>query len=363
MQNRKPPSEQEVPTWLAAGRLELPPLSFRLTQIQPRYRETSVIWDFELEGTWGGEGSTFVAEYRSLSTPKAFEDAVRQCLGSPTPPGYRPLLLMPYFRPDQLKHLEKIGLSGVDLCGNGVVMAPGSFLVFRTGQPNRFSLTTPIKNIYRRNTSMVARLFASEPAFPNLKAVLDAVNDRNPLVRSQLRTPMRLGTVSKAVKGLEEDLVVERANGIRLLQADKLLSHLVENYKPLDRGRTCQLKVPAKSGESWLRDRLRGFATPVVATGLSSVGQYAVMAREDRVSVYCPSFDEVRERLEGVETDRFPNVELIEMDDESVYFDARSDDEFAWASPLQTYLELMAGDKRDRETAGQVKELLLRATK
>ena len=41
------------------------------------------------------------------------------------------------------------------------------------------------------------------------------------------------------------------------------------------------------------------------------------------------------ERLSGSRTDRFPNVELIETDDEAVYFDAREDAEFWWASPVQ----------------------------
>jgi hypothetical protein len=33
-----------------------------------------------------------------------------------------------------------------------------------------------------------------------------------------------------------------------------------------------------------------------------------------------------------------------------------------WASPIQVYLELMTGDKRDRETAGQVKEVILKSS-
>jgi hypothetical protein len=38
-------------------------------------------------------------------------------------------------------------------------------------------------------------------------------------------------------------------------------------------------------------------------------------------------------------------------EDETVYFDARQEKDFWWASPVQVYLELMAGDKRDQETA------------
>jgi len=77
------------------------------------------------------------------------------------------------------------------------------------------------------------------------------------------------------------------------------------------------------------------------------------------LSVYCPRLETLLDRLSGSESDRFPNLELIETDDETVYFDARKEGDFWWASPVQVYLELMAGDKRDRETAEQVKAYLL----
>jgi hypothetical protein len=64
--------------------------------------------------------------------------------------------------------------------------------------------------------------------------------------------------------------------------------------------------------------------------------------------------------LSGNQSDRFPNLELIETEDETVYFDARQKDNFWWASPVQVYLELMTGDKRDQETAEQVRSFLLR---
>ena len=53
----------------------------------------------------------------------------------------------------------------------------------------------------------------------------------------------------------------------------------------------------------------------------------------------------------------------METEDETVYFDAREERDFWWASPVQVYLELMAGDKRDQETAEQVKSLILKEVK
>ena len=108
------------------------------------------------------------------------------------------------------------------------------------------------------------------------------------------------------------------------------------------------MKVPAEAA-----------SLPVAATGLASVARYAVMQREDVLSVYCPRVADLRERLPGKETDQFANVELIESDQQPLYFDTREEDGFRWASPVQTYLELMAGDKRDQETAEQVRAYFL----
>ena len=50
---------------------------------------------------------------------------------------------------------------------------------------------------------------------------------------------------------------------------------------------------------------------------------------------------------------------LEETQDDIVYFDIRRENGVIWASPIQTYLELMSGDKRDRETAAQVADGIL----
>ena len=84
-----------------------------------------------------------------------------------------------------------------------------------------------------------------------------------------------------------------------------------------------------------------------------------VMQRGDLLSVYCPRLEMLLERLPGNLSDRFPNLELVETEDETVYFDTRKEGNSCWASPVQVYLELMAGDKRDRETAEQVKSFIL----
>jgi hypothetical protein len=81
------------------------------------------------------------------------------------------------------------------------------------------------------------------------------------------------------------------------------------------------------------------------------------------VSAYCgaaPSDLLVALGVRFEETDRFPNVDLMSTDDSLPFFEPMSDAGASYASPVQAYLELMAGDKRQRESSDQVREYVLR---
>jgi hypothetical protein len=163
---------------------------------------------------------------------------------------------------------------------------------------------------------------------------------------------------------LEEDLIILRENTIKLMQPDKLLEKLGQNYdKPIVR-RGIRMKVSEDEGTllELLLKISKDIDLPLVATGLSSVTQYAVMQRGDLFSVYCPHLEPLLELLPGDQTNRFPNLELLETEDETVYFDAQQEGGFWWTSPVQVYLELISGDKRDREAAEQVKSLLMKVS-
>jgi hypothetical protein len=53
-------------------------------------------------------------------------------------------------------------------------------------------------------------------------------------------------------------------------------------------------------------------------------------------------------------------VSLTQTAEGTVYFDPVVESGLSYVSPVQTYLELASGDKRQREAAGQVREYLLR---
>jgi hypothetical protein len=357
---RKIPTEKEMIEQLRTGKISLPPLSFRFLQGEPGAR-VNLRLDALVEASWGKNIAKFAVECKSLSTPKAFQDGLNLLKTSSLPKGCRPLLFAPFLSGQQLQELEREKISGIDLCGNGVVVVPDVFAVFRSGEKNRFTSSAPIKNIYRKNSSMVGRVFLFRSSYETVQDVRAEINRRNLLVKRWDKKAMSLSTVSKALKTLEEDLIIAREDTIRLLQWDKLLQKLSENYTPPNIKERIRRKVPEEIGtvRDLLRKESQELRIPLVATGISSVGQYAVMQRGDLSSIYCPRLDMLLERLPGSRSDRFPNLELVETEDETVYFDCRQEGKFWWASPVQVYLELMAGDKRDQETAEQVKSYIM----
>lgn len=356
---RKQLTQASILERLRAREITLSPLTLRLLRTEPRFDGRTL--DALVEASWKNCKAKFVVEFKTLSTPKAFQDATNTLRTLSLPKDCLPMVILPFLSEDQLQKLEQEGISGIDLCGNGFVSAPNKFSVFRTGAKNKFPTYAPIKNIYQKNTSMVGRVLLAQSAYDTVQAIRTEINQRNLLVKRWGRTPMTLATVSKALKRLEEDLIIDRSNEIRLLQPERLLEKLNQNFKPPQLTNRIRFKPDMQGITLYeaLGQQSEKMNLPITATGASSVSQYAVMQRGDVVSVYCPRAASLLEGLPGSQTDRFPNLEILETTDETVYFDARQKGGFTWASPIQVFLELVTGDKRDQETAVQVKDYLL----
>ncbi|HUU22653.1 MAG TPA: hypothetical protein VM389_08975 [Phycisphaerae bacterium] len=348
--------ETDILARLMAGEVSLPPVALRVLGFEPagggRVRAEAFI-----EASWEGQVVRFLVEAKALATPKALRQAIAVARDAASPPEAYPMVVVPYLSPGKLDELEAAGVSGLDLCGNGVLVVPGRMLVFRSGRPNRFPQSVKIKNVYRGKNSLVARAFLIQPEYPQVKDIVGLLKQRGGSVA--------FSTVSKALKRLEEDLVLSReGDTIRLLQADVLLDRLAANYEPPDlkeryRGK-CGLPVD---------EIVRGLASVVsagtgklVMTGAASGERYATMAREPMVSLYVsvpPGHLLAASGIDVKETERFANLEILWTADARVFFDPRVEDGLPFASPIQAYLELVTGDKRQKDAAEQVRRGIL----
>lgn len=354
-------SEKDIAKRLEEGQISFQPLVFEISDRESESGGRRV--DAIISVGWAEQREQFAVEFKAQSTPKIIREAMYQIKAAAQDLELRPMIIVPFLSEESLRELERENVSGLDLCGNGIVVVPNRFAVYRTGNSNQFPSSAPIKNIYRRNISMVGRMLLIQPRFDRVREILDEINQRD-LLGTWSRRPMSLSTVSKALRGLEEDMIVARkGSAVRLLQAEKLLDKLTENYAQPKTGKLINWKFPMPSGTKALKDVLKkAFSNniPAIVTGVGSVSRYAVMQAGDQLTIYCPDPEAWLTGLPGTQTDRFPTISIIQVEDASIYFDARPEEGVVWASPLQTYLELMAGDKRDKETAGQVKDLILK---
>ena len=346
-------SEATVLEKLRAELVQFPPLSIRWLSVEP---VLGTRWDAMLEAKWRRETYRFVVETKRSATPKMFQQAISWLKAAPRPSETYPLLLVPFLSTEQLAELEQSDLSGIDLSGNGIVTVPDQLLIFRTGRPNKYPQSAPIKNVYRGTSSLIGRTLLLRPSFPDSTALRAEL-----LNRGGTASP---ATVSKVIRTLEDDLIARRkGRSVKLLQPDKLLGRLSDNYlAPRIRRRFVGQATGATSDlTAALLSAVQSRPARLALTGAYSSLRYSSMAREDTRSFYCTSMDSILRHLGPAirESNSFPDIELLETEDETVYFDVRQEEELPWASPIQSYLELVAGDKRDQETATAIRERIL----
>lgn len=349
-------AEKDILQYVLAGKLELPPFRFTVVSKEADYSEVRP--DVILQADWQGRNFAFVGEVKRYGSDKSVGEAAEQARYYAERLGVHPLVIVPWLSNEQLQSLERRNVSGVDMCGNGVVIVPGEVLVFRTGQPNKFPTSRLIRRVYEGTSSLVARVLLLRPQYGSVSEILDEILARGGSIT--------LPTISKALKQLEEDVVIEKSSKrIRLLQADKLLDRLKSNYEPSKPRDFARYKLTSKDNASIgsiLFDAAKDSSVRIVLSGESSASFYASLAKEPIDTFYCTDIASLQFENLDVSIDassRFPNVELRKSDSDVVYFDMRSKDGYNVASPVQAYLELATSDKRGQEIAEQIRKKII----
>lgn len=347
--------------WLRTLGDGFPPVTIRTIEAACRgdEGEKEVQVDALVDLGWQRKKYRFAVEIKALSTPKTLDMAVLQARRAAQQLGFYPLVVTTYLSEENLRWLEREGVSGLDRCGNGVVVIPGELLLWRSGAANKYPRGTTIRNVYRGISSLVARAFLLKPRYDSAQELLAEIQRQG--------GETTLATVSKVCSALTEDLLIERQKiertmRLKLLQPEKLLDGLSANFLPpaVRKRYVGQCSLEGKALNDILIKWQEEQGASIRRTGADSTECYATMAREPVARFYCNDIATLQNVLGSrlTETTRFPNIELLETTDPTAYFDARDD---LAASPIQCFLELQAGDKRDRETAEQVRRLILRS--
>ena len=352
----KPPASA-LPPWLAALRDEpgvFPPLAIKVDDA----RNPATV-----RCEWEGRSWTFLAVPLKLVTPKRLVAAL-SAAGQGTDRRLPPMILAEHLKERDVDRIAEAGASGIDLCGNGIVRVPGEVLVRQVGQPrpdrgSRTGARPAIRNVYRGTSGLVARAFLLTPRF-----------DTNAAVRAEVAArggDVSPATVSKVLGTLEEDLIVSRDNGGkggggRLIDAEELARRLRENFRPPAVARTGAFCYRPGRGGAALVAAAERAKVAITLDGRSSASAYATRAATDAPRLYCTDLRRLEKAAADVlePVDRYADFVIDQTEDPAAMYDAREqDDGPPLASPMQVWLELAAGDAREREAAGQVLQRLL----
>jgi len=311
---------------------------------------------------WSGKTFHFVVETKvRFDSLQLVKNAIEQVRQYAQRMDCHPMIYLPYLSKKTVGMLKETQVSGFDLCGNLFIFVPGKVYVERVGKPNRFPSSVPIKNIYQKNSSLVSRLFLLQPSFESITAIVHELKRR--------KGNLTQATVSKVCRRLEDDIILgtrisQKQKETYLIQPDTLLANLSEHYTPPTIRR--YLKVKSHLSPINLQERLvcwsHDTGENIVQKGTVSCTAYTVMAREEITAFYCSHVSRLLTDFSDYfeETRRFADIELIETTDQFVYFDQR---ENLYASPIQSYLELMQSDQRDRQAAEMIAKNLLQQTR
>ena len=306
------------------------------------------------------DGFRFLAEVKGSGTPLQVQAAVhaiteRVAKARQADAGdWWPLVVVPYLNPERLAELERQCVSGVDVCGNGVVMVPGRLWIVRSGQPNQYPETRPLKDPFSGKSSWVGRILLTQSRWDSLTSLVAGIN--------QAGGEISLPQASKTIQALVDELMVLRTPpALRLQEPLRLLDRLGRAFvRPEYRIRRL-LRLSA--GTDWAASLAAVPGLRWAVTGETAVRKYAVFGEGGpwRVAVddLAKAVAAIGGSLETVPA--FADIELVETKDAAVYFQAVPDQEGKrWASRVQCWLELQNGDARQQQAAAEVRAQILK---
>lgn len=255
------------------------------------------------------------------------------------------MVIVPYLTKGISEIIKQEQISCIDLSGNYYIQTE-DLLAIRLDKEDQFKSFSRIRKAYAGSSSILGRLLLSKK-FSNVPSLAEIKTQLN--LRSG---SIAFSTMSKVLTEMERDQIILRTKQeSKILQPSKLLEKLVEQYRPPEVTKTIRIKCPTNPID-WLNERY----LPWVRTGQSSASRYAITTPDPFISVYL----KVMPEDVGID-DRFFNLIINITNDDFVFFDHNKDAKTGevWSSQIQTYLELLQLDKREKEIAETIKLAIL----
>jgi len=302
-----------------------------------------------------------VAEIVSASTPQTILMGTRllaACVAFDKEPDRIPLLVAPYIGAKQAKILADRGISWIDLSGNMSITVSNRIYIERAGKPNSFPDNAAIKKVFEGTSSLVSRALLLEPeGFSSLYEIVDFISARDGNIT--------LSTVSKVLKSLEEELLINRSKSlISVPDPEKLMERLVEGHKnstERKRRRTYRFSI---GNMQQLNAGVVGICKDYLACGFYAA-QIKGLAVADKITIFVKDVEQFRrkaeEKLVSITPDaEFGNLIIIETSDPGVWFNPGWRVVDSVVDDIELYLEMMVDTPRGPKIAEQLKQRILK---
>jgi hypothetical protein len=269
-----------------------------------------------------------------------------------------PLIIAPYVGAKQSDALLRAGVSWIDLSGNMIVRVADRLYIERTGRPNLFPDTAPIKRVFQGTASLVARALLLEPnGFTSLFEIASFIRARGGSIA--------VSTVSKVLASLEEELLISRdGSRVRTADAASLLDRLAERSSSSGNKRTagtCRFAIG--DTDRTLRDFCSALGTAYVFCGFYAA-RLKGLAASDQIVLYVTNMGRVMDTVSRfashiVPDDQFGQLCVIETRECIPWFNAQIINGFNVVDDMELYIELMNDTPRGPEIAETLRSRIL----
>lgn len=323
----------------------------------PNGCQVDAVVEFSIQN---GPSFKAITEIKTVATPQNILMAAQllaACLANNKGLDSVPLLVAPYIGTKQAKILADKCISWIDLSGNMSIRVPNRIYIERTGKPNRFPDTSPIKKIFQGTSSLVIRaLLLKSEGFSSLYEMVDFINARN--------AKITLSTVSKVLKILDEELLINRGKSlISVADQEKLLERLAQGYRnSTERKKRNTYRFVIENIQQ-LSAGVTSQCKDYLAGGFYAA-QIKGLAVTDQKTIFVKDIEQFKrkaeEKLVSVTPDaEFGNVIITETSDPGVWFYPEWRVIDSVVNDIELYLEMMVETPRGPKIAGQLKRRIL----
>jgi hypothetical protein len=280
-------------------------------------------------------------------------------------------IICPILSPQAQSYCMDAGIDFLDLAGNISINVPGRFVLQRTGQRGRNSTQATGNsrevNVFSGRFSRILRVLLEKPREWTLSEIareLEGESSGNAVLSKMAASGdpamtfvVSLGSISKALSTLEEQLWIRRrGSSVLLPEPKRLLVAWAGKYRERYRARLRKsVTYPNPFGKDLAKIN-RAFGT-LPLDGFAFTGTAAAILRApfldlDTVDIYLPSSYQKAGLLNLPDRQtKNPSLRFMDPYDLGVFMYARRYEGIPAVSDVQAYLDLVARGGRDQKQA------------